>query len=90
MFFSSYFDAPFEGDDLEDFFNSISKSNYSTLKSDLDEFKQEVMDRRSKKKITIQNEVLRSYEEVKIANFLYMNNLDYQYEPVYKYNITSS
>lgn len=90
LFFSSYFDAPFEGDDLEEFFNSISKSNYSTLKSDLDEFKQEVMDRRSKKKITIQNEVLRSYEEVKIANFLYMNNLDYQYEPVYKYNIASS
>ena len=90
LFFSSYFDAPFEGDDLEEFFNSISKSNYSTLKSDLDEFKQEVMDRRTKKRITIQNETLRSYEEVKIANFLYMNNLDYQYEPVYKYNITSS
>lgn len=87
LFFSSYFDAPFEGGDLESFFNTISKSNYSTMKSDLEDFKQEIIDTRSKKKVTIQNEVLRSYQEVEIANFLYMNNIDYEYEPLYKYNI---
>lgn len=87
LFFSSYFDAPFEGDNLETFFNKVSKSNYSTMKSDLEDFKQEIIDSRSKKKVTIQNEVLRSYQEVEIANFLYMNNIDYEYEPLYKYNI---
>ena len=31
MFFASYFDAPYEGDDLNGFFNNIAKSNYSTM-----------------------------------------------------------
>lgn len=35
MFFASYFDAPYEGDDLNGFFNNIAKANYSTMRSDL-------------------------------------------------------
>lgn len=87
LFFSSYFDAPWNGKDLETFFKHISKANYSTLKSDLDEYKKIIYDKRSKKYITIQDEVLRSYEEVKIANFLYLNQLEYEYEPIYPYRI---
>ena len=34
----------------------------------------------SSQSVTIQNEVLRSYQEVEIANFLYLNNIDYEYE----------
>lgn len=45
------------------------------------------MDSRTKKTVTIQNEVLRSHQEVEIANFLYLNQLDYEYEPLYQYNI---
>ncbi len=90
MFFASYFDAPFEGDDLNNFFNNIAKSNFSTLRSDLNEFKQNVIDARTKKSVTIQSEILRSYQEVEIANFLYLNGIDYEYEPVYKYNILFS
>lgn len=90
LFFSSYFDAPYEGQDLNNFFNKIAKSNFSTMRSDLDEFKQDIIDCRSKKKYTIQNEVLRSYQEVEIANFLYLNGIDYQYEPIYKYDIEFS
>lgn len=90
MFFASYFDAPYEGDDLNGFFNNIARSNFSTMRSDLEEFKQEVIDTRTEKSVTIQNEILRSHQEVEIANFLYLNNIDYEYEPVYRYDIMYS
>ena len=90
MFFASYFEAPYEGADLNEFFNKTAKANYTTMRSELDEFRREVIDARTKKKVTIQNEVLRSYQEVQIANFLYLNNIDYEYEPIYPYNITFS
>lgn len=88
MFFASYFDAPYEGDDLNGFFNNIAKANYATMRSDLEDFRREVIDARTKKSVTIQNEVLRSHQEVEIANFLYLNNIDYEYEPVYQYDIS--
>lgn len=87
LFFASYFDAPYEENDLNGFFNKIAKSNFSTLRSDLNEFQQNVIDSRTKKQVTIQNEVLRSNQEVEIANFLYLNNIDYDYEPIYQYDI---
>lgn len=90
MFFASYFDAPYEGNDLNGFFNNIAKSNFSTLRSDLEEFKQKVIDIRTKKAVTIQSEVMRSHQEVEIANFLYLNKIDYEYEPIYKYDILFS
>ena len=87
LFFGSYFDAPYEGKDLNIFFNKVAKSNFSTMKSDLEEYSQTIRDIRTKKLVTISNEYLRSFEEVEIANYLYMNNIDYQYEPLYQYNI---
>ena len=87
LFFASYFDAPYEGTDLNAFFNNIAKSNYATMRSDLNEFKQQVIDARTGKSVTIQNEVLRSRQEVEIANFFYLNNIEYEYEPIYKYDI---
>ncbi len=90
MFFASYFDAPYEGEDLNGFFNKIAKSNFATMRSDLNEFKQQVIDIRTKKSVTIQSEVMRSHQEVEIANFLYLNNIDYEYEPMYKYDILFS
>ena len=38
-------------------------------------------------KKTIRNEIVQSYEEVQIANFLYLHNIDYEYEPTYPYHI---
>lgn len=87
MFFASYFDAPYNEKDLNTFFNRVSKANFATLKSDLNEYEKQIMDTRSKKKVTIQNEILRSSQEVEIANFLYLNNIEYEYEPIYRYNI---
>ena len=88
MFFATYFDAPYEGDDLNGFFNNIAKANYSTMRSDLEDFRREVIDARTKKSVTIQNEILRSHQEVEIANFLYLNHIDYEYEPIYPYHIS--
>ncbi len=90
LFFASYFDAPYKGDDLNQFFNKVAKANFSTLRSDLNEFQRQIMDSRSKKMVTIQNEILRSFQEVEIANFLYLNGIDYEYEPVYQYHILLS
>ena len=87
LFFASYFDAPYEGKDLNVFFNHVAKSNFTTIRSELDEFKQQVIDTRTKKAVTIQSEVMRSGQEVEIANFLYLNGIDYEYEPMYPYDI---
>ena len=88
-FFATYFDAPIEVKDKNQFFTNLANSNFSTLKSELDEidYQVEIKNSRTKKYETIQNEVLRSQEEVQIANFLYLNNIDYEYEPCYKFNI---
>jgi Superfamily I DNA and RNA helicases len=87
LFFASYFDAPYEGKDLNAFFNHIAKSNFTTMRSELDDFKQQVIDTRTKKAVTIQSEVMRSNQEVEIANFLYLNGIEYEYEPMYPYDI---
>lgn len=87
LFFASYFDAPYEGQDLNAFFNKVAKTNFATLRSDLNEFRREIIDTRTKRSVTIQSEVLRSHQEVEIANFLYLNGIDYEYEPLYRYDI---
>lgn len=87
MFFGSYFDAPYEGNDINQFFNYISKADFSTLKSNVNEYNTQVIDRRTHRVTTISNEVLRSAQEVEIANFLYLNSIDYVYEEIYPYHI---
>ena len=87
MFFASYFDAPYDEKDLMTFFNQIAKSNFTTMRSELDEFKRQVVDAKTKRTETIQSEIMRSRQEVEIANFLYLNGIDYEYEPLYKYDI---
>ncbi len=87
LFFGSYFNAPFEGDDLNDFFLYVSKADFATLKSNTGEYIQEVIDSKTKKVQTLRDEIVRSLEEVRIANFLYLHNIDYEYEPFYQYHI---
>jgi len=87
LFFGSYFDAPYEGDDLNTFFNYISKADFSTLKGNMSEYTEEIINKRTGNKISIAHETLRSAQEVSIANFLYLNNIDYRYEKPYQFNI---
>ena len=44
MFFATYFDAPYDEANLSSFFNHIAKANYTSMKSELDEFKIQVVD----------------------------------------------
>ena len=90
LLFGSYFDAPCDGDDLISFFSYISKSDFSTIKNILSEDSQKIIDKRTRKAITINYETLRSSEEVAIANFLYLNNIDYLYENPYPYSFPGS
>lgn len=90
LFFGSYFDAPYEGEDLNTFFNYISKADFSTIKGNIDEYTEKVIDKRTGKCISITHETLRSMQEVQIANFLYMHNIEYVYEKPYAYNILRS
>lgn len=86
LFFGSYFDAPYEGDDLNAFFNYISKADFTTLKGNMTEYTEEIISKRTGNRISIAHEALRSAQEVQIANFLYLNKIDYAYEKPYKYN----
>lgn len=87
LFFGSYFDAPYEGDDLNTFFNYISKADFTTLKGNMSEYTEEIINKRTGNKISIAHETLRSAQEVAIANFLYLNNIEYRYEKPYQFNI---
>lgn len=90
LFFGSYFDAPYEGDDLNDFFNYITKADFSTLRGNINEYTEQIIDQRTGKCISIAHETLRSAQEVRIANFLYLNGIDYIYEKPYPFNILRS
>ena len=90
LFFGSYFDAPYEGDDLNAFFNYIAKADFSTLRGNMAEYTEEIINKRTGKRITIVRETMRSTQEVIIANFLYLNSIDYVYEKPYPFNILRS
>lgn len=90
LFFGSYFDAPYEGDDLNTFFNYIAKADFSTLRGNMSEYTEEIINKRTGNRVTIARETLRSSQEVRIANYLYLNNIEYVYEKPYPYNILYS
>ncbi len=90
LFFGSYFSAPYEGNDLNDYFRFVANTNFSTIKSDLREYVKQIINRKTHKVQTLNNEVMRSMEEVRIANFLYLHQIEYEYEPIYQYRILDS
>lgn len=90
LFFGSYFDAPYEGDDLNSFFKYISKADFSTLKGNISEYTEDIINKRTSSKISIAHETLRSAQEVAIANFLFINGIEYQYEKPYQYKIVKA
>lgn len=84
LFFASYLDIPFNSHkSLEIYKRVLADSDFTTLRSDLDDFKENL----TKKKITIRSERVRSIQECQIANFFFINGIDYEYEPIYPYCI---
>lgn len=93
LFMGYYFDLP------EDVFNYSSLNQYhltkaarvyETIRSSLGEYVRKIEYQRSRSTKTLTGEYLRSIQEVQIANFLYLNGLDYQYEPVYPHELSGS
>ena len=92
LFLGYYFDLTedvFKFDNLEQYHLYKASQDYETLKSGLGEYIRKVEQQRSKKVKTITGEYLRSIQEVQIANFLYLNGLDYEYERVYPFDSPS-
>lgn len=90
LFFGSYFDAPYEGDDLNDFFNYIAKADFSTIRGNIDEYAERIINERTGRYQTIARETLRSFQEVQIANFLFLNGIEYTYEKPYPFHFAKS
>jgi len=75
---------------LEEYHAYKAEQNYETLKSSLGEYNVKAIDQRSRQVRTICGEYLRSVQEVQIANFLYLNSIEYEYEKPYPYPVKDS
>lgn len=87
-FLGYYFDLEedvFKFDNLNQYHLYKAAQDYETLKSSLGEYVKKVEQQRTRYVKTITGEYLRSVQEVQIANFLYLNGLDYEYERPYPY-----
>ena len=92
LFLGYYFDLPedvFKFDNLNQYHLYKAAQDYETLKSGLDEYVKQVENQRTRRIKTLTGEYLRSIQEVQIANFLYLNGLDYEYERVYPHGSLS-
>ncbi|MDR0322075.1 MAG: UvrD-helicase domain-containing protein [Treponema sp.] len=90
LFLGYYFDLPddvMNYDDLNQFHLAKAAQDYETLKSGAGDYINKVATQRGRTMRTLTGEYLRSVQETQIANFLYLNGLDYEYEPVYPYAI---
>ena len=93
LFLGYYFDLSddvFKFENLNEYHLYKASQDYETLKSGLGEYLKKVENQRSKQVKTITGEYLRSVQEVQIANFLYLNGLDYEYERVYPFGSPSN
>ena len=71
-------------DNFSDYHNYMFKRKYITSGSSMDNYIKEQTKRRRSYLRTLNGEYCKSMEEVDIANFLYLFNIDYEYEKTYK------
>jgi DNA helicase-4 len=90
LFLGHYFDLPADimnYDNLNQFHLSKAAQDYETIKSGAGDYIKNISAQRGRSLKTLTGEYLRSVQEVQIANILYLNGLDYEYEPVYPHPI---
>lgn len=90
LFLGYYFDLPADVmnyDNLDEYHMAKAAQDYETLKSGAGDYVKKVSDQRGRSMRTLSGEYLRSVQETQIANFLYLNGLEYEYEPVYPHAI---
>ena len=90
LFLGFYFDLPADVmnyENLNQYHLAKATADYETLKSGAGEYVRKVAAQRGRQMRTLTGEYLRSVQEAQIANFLYLNGLDYEYEPIYPHPI---
>ena len=81
-FFAKYIETPFEDEKtLKDFFEFKTKGDYETLRSYINDYNQDDIIKLSQAHKTLDGEWVKSIEEAEIANDLYLNSINYEYEP---------
>ena len=90
LFFASYLNMPFDVDNTTLLFKSLSANDMTTLKSDLTTMLDEYHKQQTQNRITIRDERVRSNDECRIANFLFIKGIDYVYEPVYQHGFNDT
>lgn len=85
LFFASYLYVPQDETNLSLLINELNKNDCSTLKADITKIIEDFKKKQEINRRTIKDEKVRSIEECRIANFLFINGIDYEYEPIYKY-----
>lgn len=93
LFLGYYFDLPedaFNFKTLNEYHLFKAAADYETIKSSIGEYIVNVANKRQKQVKTITGEYLRSIQEVQIANFLYLNGIEYEYEKCYEHDIPKS
>ena len=86
LFYGYYIDIE-EPKDIEQFKMIKEFTRYRTLESQIIEANDKEIKERDKRLISILSEVLKSHEEVHIANFLYLNGIHYTYEKPYPFYV---
>lgn len=91
LFFASYLNLPPHFDmPLDEFFDYASRNEFNTMRGDLKAYAEQISSQREKTQRTIKNERVASYQELQIANFLFINGIEYKYEDPYKFHIEGS
>lgn len=83
-FFACYMHLPKnheEFDNTDEFMTSVMGDQYDTLRGSLRRIKQDLEDNN----ITLYGEYVKSHEELMIANYLYLNGIQYEYERLYPF-----
>lgn len=85
LFFASYLQIPQGEENLAVLLNELNKNDCTTMKSDIINTLNDYRKKQETNRRTIKDEKVRSTEECRIANFLFINGINYEYEPIYKY-----
>jgi len=93
LFLGYYFDLPanvMDYENLNQFHLAKAAQDYETIRSGAGEYLLKVSTQRSHICRSLTGEYLRSAQEAQIANYLFLNGLDYEYEPVYPHAISGA
>ena len=90
LFFASYLNMPFETENAILLYKTLAANENITMKTDLTAALDKYRNEQTRKRVTINDEKVRSGDECRIANWLFIHGIDYEYEPVYPYAFTDT